>query len=237
MSEGDQSDLIRSRATRLFSFLRDLAEIRSKAVLSLDQYDLVIWLSQIPKILGCHCVAWEEGKPAQGETWIEIQKPAPKHPPAIPRELELWLDPEANADSSPDYPELKEEIEVFQPIEDSGASDLPFRSETQHLADHPEVTNAWEGYIEKRLVALGVQGPRSSDKPRASIPISIACTSSNNGWARLTRSCLGLAYSPGGRRAENWSNGISSRRRRVLLSTRPAPRLPSEPGRMVPSPV
>lgn len=67
---------IRDRAIRLFTFLRELTELRTTTVRSLEQYEKVLWFSDIPREQGCHCIAWgpiEDDE--RSEIWLEIRKP------------------------------------------------------------------------------------------------------------------------------------------------------------------
>ena len=53
-----REDEIRDRAIRLFTFLRELTELRTTTVRNCDQYEKVIWFDDIPQEVGCDCIAW-----------------------------------------------------------------------------------------------------------------------------------------------------------------------------------
>ena len=111
-----EDEQIRGRAIRLFTFLRELTELRSSTVRSLDQYERVLWFSDIPREQGCHCIGWgsiEENERA--EVWLEIKKPRLKKPPKLPDELMPWLEPQEVEDSSGDFPKLRERITETRP--------------------------------------------------------------------------------------------------------------------------
>ena len=143
-----RGDPARQNARALFTFLKELTELRMKAVRSVDQYEHVLWLSDVPQEKGCFCVAWNLGREEEerGDTWIEIHKPKLVPPPSPEALLEPWLIAEQISDSSRDMPELREEISVR--VENADESGEPF--ERQRLEDHPEVREAWERYVEDK---------------------------------------------------------------------------------------
>lgn len=49
---------IHDLSIRLFTFLRDLAALRTKTIRTLDHYEKVLWFDEIPQETGCHCIAW-----------------------------------------------------------------------------------------------------------------------------------------------------------------------------------
>jgi hypothetical protein len=49
---------VRNRAIRLFAFLREVTELRSKTTRTCDQYEKILWFDEIPREPGCHCIAW-----------------------------------------------------------------------------------------------------------------------------------------------------------------------------------
>ena len=55
--ENDPERQLRDRAIGLFSFLYELSRIRTKTVSSLDSYEKVLWLEDIPRETGCFTAA------------------------------------------------------------------------------------------------------------------------------------------------------------------------------------
>lgn len=99
---------VRDRAIRLFTFLRELTELRTKTIRTSDQYKKVLLFNDIPREPGCRRIAWgsvEDVK--QSEVWLEIKKPRLKAPPEVPDALKPWLDPREVEDSSREFPELR----------------------------------------------------------------------------------------------------------------------------------
>jgi hypothetical protein len=65
-------DILRNRAIRLFTYLKELTELRTKVVRNLHQYDELIWFSDIPKERGCFCAAWQQPSDYEPELWLRI---------------------------------------------------------------------------------------------------------------------------------------------------------------------
>ncbi|NCO95265.1 MAG: hypothetical protein GW880_28505 [Armatimonadetes bacterium] len=80
--------VMRDRAVRLFTFLREVALLRTVTVRHLRQYDDLIWLADIPQEDECYCAAWHQGEEAAaGDTWIEVGKPRLLPAPEVPETL------------------------------------------------------------------------------------------------------------------------------------------------------
>ena len=66
----------RSRAVALYGFLKEFTELRTKTVRSVDEYEHVLWFSDIPKERECDCAAWHRGEDGEhAEVWIAIPQP------------------------------------------------------------------------------------------------------------------------------------------------------------------
>jgi very-short-patch-repair endonuclease len=142
---------IRDRAVRLFTFLRELTELRTATVRSLEQYEKVLWLSDIPREQGCHCIAWgpiEDDE--RSEIWLEIRKPRLNAPPKLPNDLTPWLDLREVEESSNDFPKLRERITETVPGEPSEDGAVEPRTVFKSIAECPEIKVLWEQYIEEK---------------------------------------------------------------------------------------
>ncbi|MBI4167657.1 MAG: DUF559 domain-containing protein [Candidatus Aenigmarchaeota archaeon] len=143
----DLDSEISARAVSLFIFLRELTKLRSTNVRSIEQYAQVLWLNDIPREAGCHCIAWAKDPESQDDVWVEIRKPTLRDPPEPPVELKPWLDSRQIEDSSLEFPELREKIILPAEAEAESQTEEP----TYHyLKDHPEIKPIWEHYIESR---------------------------------------------------------------------------------------
>ena len=142
----------RDRAIRLFTFLRELTELRTKTIRTVDQYDKVLWFNKIPREQGwCYSAAWgpvENEK--QSDVWLEVKKPRLKAPPKVPSLLEPWLDLQGVQDSSLQSPKLREKIIVSVSAESSENSDTGSPTVFKNLTECPEIKPLWEQYFTKQ---------------------------------------------------------------------------------------
>lgn len=142
-----ETDIIRDRSVRLFTFLKELSELQTKTTRRVDQYEKVLWLKDIPHEPQCRCAAWFSEPEKDQETWLRIEKPGLSDPPELPDSLKPWLDPAQVNNSSLEMPELRQRIAVAPPDhrENAEASETPQFTE---LSDHPEIEPLWERYVE-----------------------------------------------------------------------------------------
>ena len=88
MADRQNGEPLRDRAVRLFSFLREMTLLRTKVIKSIEQYDNVIWLAEIPREPGCHCAAWGTATASEeNQAWIEVRKPRMAPPPEPPAKV------------------------------------------------------------------------------------------------------------------------------------------------------
>ena len=154
---------VREDATNLFRFLRDVVELRSKTVRTVEQYERdghVLWLSDVPRESGCASAAWplDDAQRTSGSAWLEIDRPRLEESPAPPSQLRPWLDPGEVVDSSLEYPELLEVVpasrlvdDITLPVDDGGM--ISFES-VDGLLD------VWTEYVEKRWQPWAVRNRR-----------------------------------------------------------------------------
>ena len=92
--EREDEGLVRDRSIRLFTFLKELTELRSRTIRSFEQYDKVIWLREVPRNPGCHCIAWRALPDEElSDVWVEVRQPRFKKVPELPALLKDWVDP------------------------------------------------------------------------------------------------------------------------------------------------
>jgi len=88
-SQGSEATSVRDKALGLFTYLKGLCELRMTQVCTVESYDQVFWLSDIPHDKLCQCVAWSINDIQQAsqdqilDVWIEIRKPKLKSPPEL----------------------------------------------------------------------------------------------------------------------------------------------------------
>jgi len=140
--------VMRDRAVRLFTFLREVALLRTVTVRHLRQYDDLIWLADIPQEDECYCAAWHQGEEAAaGDTWIEVGKPRLLPAPEVPETLVPWLSVREVSDSTGDFPELRERITIRP---EGHGDDGKVQVQEVELSDRPEIKQAWEKWVESR---------------------------------------------------------------------------------------
>ncbi|HAG49870.1 MAG: hypothetical protein A2X87_04120 [Deltaproteobacteria bacterium GWC2_42_51] len=142
-------NVLRNRAIRLFTYLKELTELRTKVVRNLDHYDELIWFSDIPIERGCFCSAWRQPFDYEPELWLRIEKPRFKAPPDPPKNLQPWLESHRIADSGIEMPELKDYIVIENP---SHSDVEPKEAQTRviKLSDNPEIKVLWGKYGEEK---------------------------------------------------------------------------------------
>jgi very-short-patch-repair endonuclease len=144
------SPQLQRHASGLFTFLKELTELRTQTVRDIQAYDRVLWLSDIPHEPECHCIFWQRGVASDDdEEWLMIRKPRLLSPPEPEAKLKPWLIAEEISNSSLEMPSLREQILVRK--SDSTIDDdegEPF--EKREIRDYPEITDAWLRYVRER---------------------------------------------------------------------------------------
>jgi len=131
-------DVVRARAVRLFTYLKELTELRSDVKRSCDEYDQVVWWTEIPREKECYCAAWHIGREAAYDDWIRVERPRRKRPPSPPASLAPWLSERELSDSSLESPPLKETI-VEEVRETGSGSGTPPETVARRLEDWPMI--------------------------------------------------------------------------------------------------
>ncbi len=136
VSKADDDKLIRDRAIRLFTYLKELAKLKTAVTRDLSAYDKVVWFHEVPEYRGCFSILQSPDieKTSDG-MWLEVRKtPETKRPPTPPSCLK-WL---ADTPDSGllDEPQLKDEIVDT------------ISGQHERLADHPEISEEWQRYIQ-----------------------------------------------------------------------------------------
>ncbi len=142
-SSGDT--LVRDKAVRLFTYLKELTELRTDVKRNCDEYDQVVWWAEIPREKECYCAAWDLGRDPAYEDWLRVERPRRKRPPTLPAALLPWLNERDVADASQDAPQLRDSI-----VEEIGSNAGGQGSETvvRRLEDYPAILRQWELYVE-----------------------------------------------------------------------------------------
>ena len=140
----------KEKSVQLFTYLKELSALRTKQVKNINNYEEVLWFSDIPKLANCYCVAWSlwaeavDDKERRRDVWIEVHKPKLKSPPEVPDDLEPWIKEEEVFDSSVEEPGLLDEIIVLSELEGEE------RTNVLSINEHPEIIDAWVDYSESK---------------------------------------------------------------------------------------
>jgi hypothetical protein len=143
--------MVRDRALRLFTFLREFVQLRTKIVRSLSSYEQVLWLSDIPKESECFCHVWDPDHETEEERpWVEVGKPRLAAPPKIPSALNEWVNKATVGDSSREEPEIYPQIAVPRtaPEVDGLESEDP-GPRFLRLEDRPDIRAVWDGFLDR----------------------------------------------------------------------------------------
>jgi len=142
----NDNNLIIERASRLLSYLKEFVELRTKPITSIDQYQQVIWLSQIPNTSDSYSIAF--GSSTNTELWISVRKPNLRKPPEVPEELKRWVNNADVNNSALDAPQLLDNIidEVVEETEDG----IITNTVVVLLKDEPLVIETWEQYLNEK---------------------------------------------------------------------------------------
>ena len=135
------------KAIRLFTYLRELVRMRWKVVASLEEYEQVLWLDDVPR--ECYCVAWSDSQAAQKDIWLQIDKPHAQQPPDVPEKVRPWIDRDQFNDSSLTLPELRRQITERLPVESESEGAQHWDTVVLDLSDSPEIEELWDSYVEQ----------------------------------------------------------------------------------------
>lgn len=141
----------RDKAIRLVDFLTQVALLRSKVVRTVDEYQNVLWLNEVPMQTGCFTQAWGPNEDHDSDVWISVQGRREPELPTVPDLCENWVRIESLHNTS-DLPQLLEEILV--PSDDPDCNENSEQEQlvrdTMRLEDCPEVQESWNTYVESR---------------------------------------------------------------------------------------
>ncbi len=148
-----ESKTEQEKIVRLIDYLQRISKLNSKAVYEIDEYERVLWLSEIPREEGCFVHIWENDEP-NPEEWIVIQGIDEPACPLAPVECEGFYDISSLFDKN-NTPELYEEI-VY-----SSSNNLPHKGNLEYLnkpikvksiKNYSKIEDAWDKYIKEKWI-------------------------------------------------------------------------------------
>ena len=146
-STTDNAD--REKVIRLVDYLTRIAQLRSKIIRNVDDYQSRLWINDISSEKECFTQAWGRDENHDSDIWVKIQRPVEPELPTIPEVCKDWVHPASLRDKS-NIPELPEEIneQIENPNWSEHSDEPELIPHTKCLQDYPEVQQAWDSYIE-----------------------------------------------------------------------------------------
>jgi hypothetical protein len=128
---------LRDKAVRLFTYLKEVCQLRFVVVRDCRNYDQLLWFQDIPREPECLCIAWS-GPTETTESWIEVRRSPEPACPTVPNACKDWVSPSDLVDST-QTPTLRERI-----LTPSRGVGPPSYIE---LSQQPDVQARWQEYL------------------------------------------------------------------------------------------
>ncbi len=150
-------------AIKLFEFLKELSDLRTRKVLDVDNFEKVLWFNDIPNENECYSITHElSPELSRFEIWIEIKKPKIRDYPEPPSAIEEWIKESTLKNYYNESPELYDHILLEQ-------SDNENERTTEDkilLENMPRIKERFEQYCEESWIPWAKErirlGPVSS---------------------------------------------------------------------------
>lgn len=139
------------KVSRLLQYLLKLASLRAKLIRTIDAYEDVLWVSDVPHERLCFTRAWGRDTDHDPDVWLEVQHSVEPAIPAVPALCEGWVNL-PTIRTKDDLPRLLGEIirQIPNPKWHEGSDDEPSEIAVhERLADYPNVQAAWDRYVEQ----------------------------------------------------------------------------------------
>jgi very-short-patch-repair endonuclease len=139
------------KVSRLLQYLLKLASLRAKLVRTIDAYDDILWILNVPHDRSCFTQAWGRDADREPDVWLEVRHSDEPALPAVPAQCEGWVNL-PTIRKKDELPELLGEItrQAPNPEWHEGSDEEP-QEVTVHerLADYPNIQAAWDRYVEQ----------------------------------------------------------------------------------------
>jgi very-short-patch-repair endonuclease len=139
----EKPDELRDKAVRLFTYLKEVCQLRFVVVRDCRNYDHLLWFHDIPREPECFCIAWN-GPTETNESWIEVRRGVEPVCPPVPIVCKDWISP-ADLMNSAQTPTLRERI--LAPVREG---EPPSHVE---LSQQPGVQAKWQEYLKTKWEA------------------------------------------------------------------------------------
>lgn len=139
-----------SQIVNVIEYLSSIAKINSAVVREIENYQSVLWFSDIPHDgTNCYARSWGAEENISDDIWLEvIKKPEPLLP-AIPKNCEQWIKlSQLRILDTP--PELPQSITLTSKVIDPSTGEQHEKIETILLLDNPFVSTSWNDYVRQK---------------------------------------------------------------------------------------
>ncbi|BCL16044.1 AAA domain-containing protein [Micromonospora sagamiensis] len=141
--DATHKDLV-DRAKRLFRYLAHAQQLRDRPPQTVDSYPTVLWLADLPHHPAV-ATAHRAGDPEPESPILSIGRVARAAPPDVGELLARWLNGPLDDPRRP--PVLRTGITLLEEATADDDPDAPVPSRSLALDDHPEVTEAYDGWL------------------------------------------------------------------------------------------
>src|SRR5438876_10904471 len=115
------ADELRHKAARLFTYLKEICQLRFVTVRDCRNYDELLWFDEIPREPECFCITWS-GPTETNESWIEVRRSREPAGPAVPTACKACAGPAEGRNSS-QAPAIRERIHAPLPADEPPSYD------------------------------------------------------------------------------------------------------------------
>jgi len=137
-----------SASIRLARYLKEFVSLKSTTVIDIDKYDEPpLWFHEMPQDRDCVSPFWAEGYDPDAP-WLEVKRQQLPELPPVPEVLAPWLEEREIRKATPEMPPLLDMAFLTAKVPSTGDTSISSITE-HHLADHTEVTRAYEAYRPK----------------------------------------------------------------------------------------
>lgn len=96
----DVAAVEKGKAVRLIEYLIKITDLQRKTIKVIDNYQQVLWFSEIPRLKGCFTQAWCANNEVDDSIWLEIQTYREPPLPKIPNICRNWVNPDILLDKT-----------------------------------------------------------------------------------------------------------------------------------------
>lgn len=156
-------DQYREKVVKLLRYLEEYVKLRgASAILDVAKYaddGLLLWFHELPKTKVIVCQAWPDATDEQTDLWLRVPKQDLPPYPALPNDLEPWVELAEVQRSGGAEPQLRpiaylpvpppgSEKPEQQPEEAAEEGEETQPKVWQHrIEDHPELQKVWQRYL------------------------------------------------------------------------------------------